>query len=160
MLTCAQLMNSLMEEDLGLHQETAQLSLPVLPYPPQPQSSNNGRFPVSNFAMSMSPAVLPVTGESSSAESLALLGGGPRSPKQQAKKLIRPIPVHPIPPSAKMADLNLNNKYSPMTRVHEPLPLSLKLSTTTSSEEQSPTSTHSSTFQAMSSGSDSIISVA
>lgn len=154
-------MNSLMEEDLGLHQETAQLSLPVLPYPPQPQpqSSNNGGFPVSNFAISMSPAVLPVTGERSSAESLALLGGGPRSPKQQAKKLIRPIPVHPIPPSAKMADLNLNNKYSP-TRVHEPLPLSLKLSTTTSSEEQSPTSTHSSTFQAMSSGSDSIISVA
>lgn len=159
MLTCAQLMNSLMEED----QETAQLSLPVLPYPPQPQLTNNGGFPVSNFPMSMSPAVLPVTGESSSAESLALLGG-PRSPNQQAKgatakNLIRPIPVHPVPPSAKMADLNLNNKYSP-TRVHEPLPLSLKLSTTTSSEEQSPTSTRSSTFQAMSSGSDSIISVA
>ncbi|KAK9935585.1 hypothetical protein M0R45_022684 [Rubus argutus] len=158
------LMNSLMEEDLGLHQETAQLSLPVLPYPPQPQSTNSGGFPVSNFPMSMSPAVLPVTGESSSVESLALLGGGPRSPKEQArgataKKLIRPIPVHPVPPSAKMADLNLNNKYSP-NRVHEPLPLSLKLSTTTSSEEQSPTSTHSSTFQAMSSGSDSIISVA
>ncbi|XP_061992098.1 transcription factor MYB1R1 [Rosa rugosa] len=169
-------MNSLMEEDLALHHEnSAQLSLPVLPYPPPQSTSLSGNliggFPISTFPMALSPVVLPVTGESSSsAESLALLGGAPNPSndvQQMAKvppttrKLVRPIPVHPVPPSAKMAELNLNHKYSPSRVAPEPLPLSLKLSNTTSSEEQSPTaSSHSSAFQAMSSGTDSIISVA
>ncbi|XP_050372656.1 transcription factor MYB1R1 [Argentina anserina] len=156
-------MNSLMEEDLGLHQEnSAQLSLPVMPYPPPQATSLSGNliggFPISTFPMTLSPV-----------ESLAsLVAPNPSNDVQQmatgaqtTRKLVRPIPVHPVPPSAKMADLNLNHKYPPSrAAAQEPL-LSLKLSTTTSSEEQSPTaSSHSSAFQAMSSGTDSIISVA
>ncbi|KAL6189790.1 hypothetical protein ACLB2K_036192 [Fragaria x ananassa] len=124
-------MNSLMEEDLALHQEeSAQLSLPVLSYPPPQSTSLGGNliggFPIPTFPMTLSPVVLPVTGESSSsAEStLALLGGAPNPSNdvQQmvkgattTRKVVRPIPV---PPSAKMAELNLNNKYSPSRVSH------------------------------------------
>lgn len=168
----------LMNEDMGQqqHQETAT----ALPYPQQPQPQINlgrhilGGFPVSTFPMALSPGVLPVSGETSSVDNLTSSIGPnlnlQNDVPQQAKgapttlsaKLIRPIPLHPVlpPPSSKMAGLNLNNKYTqPPTR--DPSPLSLKLATT-SSEEQSPntTSSHSSAFQGMSSGSDSIISVA
>ncbi|XP_028801918.1 transcription factor MYB1R1 [Neltuma alba] len=79
---------------------------------------------------------------------------------ERPAKPIRPIPV---PPSSKMATLNLKEK-API----DPLPLSLKLPTSPStSNEQSPASSQSSPstdFQAMSGnfsgGGDSIISVA
>ncbi|KAJ4960911.1 hypothetical protein NE237_020821 [Protea cynaroides] len=56
--------------------------------------------------------------------------------------LVRPTPVLPVPPSSRMAGLNLNQK-SPI----DPSPLSLKLST---SPDQQPSSRHSA-FQSMSS---------
>lgn len=175
-----QLMNSLMDEDIGqqTHQETAT----ALPYPqqPQPQPQMNlgrhilGGFPVSTFPMALSPGVLPVSGETSSVDNLTSSIGpnlnlqnevppqAKGAPTTLSAKLIRPIPLHPVspPPSSKMAGLNLNNKYTPPP-TRDPSPLSLKLATT-SSEEQSPNtaSSHSSAFQGMSSGSDSIISVA
>lgn len=176
--TDAPLMNSLMDEDIGQqkHQETAT----ALPYPQQPQAQMNlgrhilGGFPVSAFPMALSPGVLPVSGETSSVDNqtssigpnLNLQNEVPQqakgAPTTLSAKLIRPIPLHPVPPppSSKMAGLNLNNKYTPPP-TRDPSPLSLKLATT-SSEEQSPNkaSSHSSAFQGMSSGSDSIISVA
>ncbi|KAI5352510.1 hypothetical protein L3X38_005401 [Prunus dulcis] len=168
------LTNSLMDEEhIGQqqHQETATAL-------PQPQMNLGrhilGGFPVSTFPMGLSPGVLPVSGETSSVDNLTSSIGPnlnlQNDVPQQAKgapttlsaKLIRPIPLHPVlpPPSSKMAGLNLNNKYTPSPK-RDPSPLSLKQATT-SSEEQSPntTSSHSSAFQGMSSGSDSIISVA
>lgn len=83
----------------------------------------------------------------------------------RSTKPIRPTTVLPVPPSSKMATLNLKEK-API----DPLPLSLRLPTPptpqSTSKESSPSSSHSSpsSFQAMSgnfSGSeDSIISVA
>ncbi|XP_068327198.1 transcription factor MYB1R1 [Pyrus communis] len=166
-------LNSLMEEDLG---ESSPTVVPVLPFPIPTQPESNlgcnilGGFPVSTFPVAPSPAALP--GESSPTESkLTSLGLNmkslddmqlsPTKDAQTTTKLIRPIPLHPpvVPPSSKMAGLNLNKKYS-SSPTRDPLPLSLKLSTTPS-EEQSPTTpSHSSAFQAMSSGSDSVISVA
>ncbi|KAL3511222.1 hypothetical protein ACH5RR_030623 [Cinchona calisaya] len=77
-------------------------------------------------------------------------------------KHIRPIPVVPIPPSSKLAgDLNLNKTTIP----HDPLPLSLKLSTPSEQQPSPAPARHASPFQAMSSSfdnnsGDGIISVA
>ncbi|KAH7570195.1 hypothetical protein ACOSP7_018194 [Xanthoceras sorbifolium] len=152
-ITTDTFMGSSMEVEEQAHQETVTL--------PQPQSQqtltcNLGSFPVSTAY----PAVLPVTGENpNSVEKFTL--GTSNQKRTSATKLIRPIPILPVPPSSKMADLNLNQK--PNHNHVDPFPLSLKLPTTASSEEQSPqpptTTSHSSAFQAMSSG-DSIISVA
>ncbi|KAL5552988.1 hypothetical protein UlMin_040389 [Ulmus minor] len=133
--------NSSMEEDLPIRQESP--SLPVLP-PPASQSHltcNLGGFPVSPYPMKVSPVVQSVAGGNLT---------------EASAKPIRPIPLHPVPPSAKMANLNLNK--SPTI---DPMPLSLKLSTpsSSSSEEKSPTPVHPSSFPGMSNG-DSIISVA
>ncbi|XP_038703126.1 transcription factor MYB1R1-like isoform X2 [Tripterygium wilfordii] len=128
--------DSFIEEDRIHHDTTGQ------PPPQTHLSCNLGGYPVSSFAVSLSPVVLPVTGE----QSMEHLRLGPINQRKSSTKPIRPVPILPVPPSSKMADLSLNHKTS----------LSLKLSTP-SSEEQSPHS--SSTFEAMSSG-DSIISVA
>ena len=111
-------------------------------------------YPGAGFPMSLSPVVLPVSGE-------------------RLTKPIRPTPIVPVPPSSKMANLNLKGKAS-RTNLIEPLPLSLNLpSPTPRSQDQSPANSgHSSpssssaaAFQAMSAakfggGGDSIISVA
>ncbi|KAF2325383.1 hypothetical protein GH714_027298 [Hevea brasiliensis] len=150
-ITTDTFLGSSMEEE-QVHQETA-----TVPLPPQPHFSNTlVGFPMSTFPVSLSPAVLEVAGDNTM-ENLSL--GSSNAKLKTSPKLIRPIPIIPVPPSSKMADLNLNQN-SPTI---EPVPLSLKLSTP-SSEEQSPaattaTATHSSTFQAMSGG-DSVISVA
>ncbi|KAF2302444.1 hypothetical protein P3X46_015396 [Hevea brasiliensis] len=148
-ITTDTFLGSSMEEE-QVHQETA-----ALPLPPQPLLCNNiGGFPMSNFPVSLRHVVLPVTGDNS-VDKLSL--GSSSSKLSKSPKLLRPIPIIPVPPSSKMADLNLNQK-SP---TNELVPLSLKLSTP-SSEEQSPTASttsQSSAFQAMSGG-DSIISVA
>lgn len=145
-------MGSSMEED-QVHQETVTLPLPQLQQQQQ-LSCNLGGFPVSTYPVKLAPAVLPVTGNNSM-ENLTL---GPIKQQRTSPKLIRPIPIIPVPPSSRMADLNLNQKGTHV----DPLPLSLKLSTpSSSSDEQSPAAQHSSAFQAMSSGdSNSIISVA
>ncbi|XP_027346644.1 transcription factor MYB1R1-like [Abrus precatorius] len=88
--------------------------------------------------------------------------------EEQEMSSVRPKPFLPVPPSSKMAELDLNEKVSG-SALTESLPLSLNLPTSPSSKEHSPrTSTHSpSSFQPMSteslgsgSGGDSIISVA
>lgn len=161
--------NSSMEEDLVVHQEPG--SMPALPHPPTPPAQlgcNPGGFPVSTFPMTVAPVVLPVADDSHAAESLALGHGRGSQAKAPTCKPIRPIPLHPVPPSAKMANLNLNKRTKSTADREDPLPLSLNICTTSSdepsqsqsqSQSSSPTTTHPSAFPSMSNG-DSIISVA
>ncbi|KAM7468595.1 hypothetical protein LguiB_016157 [Lonicera macranthoides] len=135
-------------EDHQLHQKTVSHS------PLQPLHQKNKGFPVSVF-----PAMLPVTG-GNSIENLTL---GQSNQVKNSPNLIRPVPVLPVPPSSKMADLNLNH-----TTPTESMPLSLKLSAplpSSSSDQKSPAARRTSGFQGMSasfnsSSGDSIISVA
>ncbi|XVE84965.1 hypothetical protein DITRI_Ditri17bG0054200 [Diplodiscus trichospermus] len=144
-ITTDSFINSTILEEDQVHQENVSLPLP------QPQM--NG-FPMSTFPVTLSPVALPLSGTNNSMEDLTM-GSSPKA-KPSTPKLIRLIPILPVPPSSKMADLNLNQN----THV-DPLPLSLKLSTPSSADEQSKAAAHSSTFQPMSSGdSNSIISVA
>lgn len=144
-----QFAGSSMEEDRA-RQETVAAST-------QPQQP--GGFAVSAYPVKLAPVSLPVAGENSM-ENLTL---GPSSSQQKPlTKPIRPIPILPLPPSSKMADLNLNQKAMQTQAIEPALPLSLKLSAPSSSssdEKSAPKTSHSSAFQAMSSG-DSIISVA
>ncbi|XP_071927078.1 transcription factor MYB1R1-like [Coffea arabica] len=143
--------------------------------------NNLEKFPMSTYPTNIAPVMLPVNPVKgvSSLESLTLgpannqlLLNRTNNTSSPTPKLIRPIPLAPIPPSSKMADLNLNK-----TTIPDPLPLSLKLSTPSSSaasqpssEQHSPSSSspparHTSPFQAMpssfdNSSGDSIISVA
>nr|QHF16710.1 MYb transcription factor 75 [Pueraria candollei var. mirifica] len=144
--------STIMEEE-QVPQETMAAPIPAA-YPP----SHFGGFPGAGFPMTLAPVVLPVTGE-------------------RLTKPIRPTPILPVPPSSKMANLNLKDKASP-TNLMEPLQLSLNLPPPlppSSSQDRSPASSgHSSpssssssaaTFQAISaakfgSGGDNIISVA
>ncbi|CAK9165171.1 unnamed protein product [Ilex paraguariensis] len=157
-ITTDMFLSSVLEDQV--HQET--ISQPPLQ---PPHLSNNIQvegFRVSTFPETLSATVLPVTGENSM-ESLTL---GQSNQVKKSPNPIRPIPILPVPPSSKMADLSLNQTHTPTT---DPLPLSLNLSTTPSSpsDQQSPPAKHGSAFQAMSgsfnsssSNGDSIISVA
>jgi hypothetical protein len=143
-------MGSSMDGDqLLVNQETA-------PVPkPQPRLSHSlGGFPSSTFPLTLAPMAVPLSGENP----VEILSLGPNSHIRTSSKPIRPKPILPVPPSSKMAELNLNQ-----TTPAELLPLALKLSPA-SSDEQPPPSTRPSAFQAMpgnfSSGGDSIISVA
>ncbi|XP_039015435.1 transcription factor MYB1R1-like isoform X2 [Hibiscus syriacus] len=126
--------STILEEDEPVHREN-------IPVPPQMSGFPMSMFPVS---LSTTPVVLKFTGENNPVA-------------KTSPNLIRPVPILPLPPSSKMSDLNLNQKIQ-----LDPSPLSLKLSTPSSSDEQPPTSeAHSSSFQAMSSGdNNNIISVA
>lgn len=74
-----------------------------------------------------------------------------------SSKLIRPVPI-PIPPSRKMADLNLNKKTSAPP---EMFPLSQNLpSSSSSSNEQKTRGSRGSVFETMSNNGDSIMGVA
>ncbi|KAG2702190.1 hypothetical protein I3760_06G078600 [Carya illinoinensis] len=131
----------------------------TVPLPkPQPHPCHNlGGFPMPNFPVAFAPSGAPLADENP-LENLSL---GPGNHTRTSSKPIRPTPILPVPPSSKMADLNLNQN----TNTDPSLPLSLKLSTA-SSDEQSPPATRSSTFQAIpgnfssSTTGDSIISVA
>ncbi|XP_043723476.1 transcription factor MYB1R1-like [Telopea speciosissima] len=101
------------EEEQILQENTTQADLP-----PPPINCNMG-FPVPAYPMTL-------TGSSGSNDT--------------PTKLVRPTPVIPVPPSSRMADLNLNQN-SPV----DSSPLSLKLST---SPDQQQSSRHSA-FQAM-----------
>lgn len=143
--------STIMEEEQVVQEETV-----VPPTPAAYPQSHYGGFPGSAFPMALAPVVLPV----SASERLA--------------KPIRPTPILPVPPSSKMASLNLKEKTSPPPlSLNEPLPLSLKLPLPPSKDQSPATSSHSSSsssssasaFQAMSAGKfngggDSIISVA
>lgn len=145
------MVSTILEED-QVHQETTS--------PPQLHSHPNGSaggFPVPTFPVTLPPVALPVTSEGP-IESLTL---GQSNPTKGPNKLIRPIPILPVPPSSKMADLNLN-----IPSAADPLPLSLMPSASTPAGSPSPTATrHPSAFQNMSesfnsSSGESIISVA
>ncbi|XWS68911.1 hypothetical protein CRYUN_Cryun04dG0134200 [Craigia yunnanensis] len=148
-ITTDSFMNSTILEEDEVHQENVSLSLPL----PQSRPQMSG-FPMSTFPVTLSPVVLPVTGENNSMENLTL---GPIPQAKTSPKLIRPLPILPIPPSSNMADLNLNQK----TQV-DPLLLSLKLSAPSADEQSTAAAAaEAHSFQAMSSGdSNSIISVA
>ncbi|CAI0386673.1 unnamed protein product [Linum tenue] len=152
--------NSMMEvedQQKSPNQETAAVA--VVPMKTSNQLQLGKLPPVHNF-----PVAIPITGDGSF-ERLTL---GPPTSTAKPSRLVRPIP---IPPSSKVAaDLNWNQKMMSSSnrsggRHQETfLPLSLRLSTSPSSDEQSSSSaagggTRSSAFQGMSSG-DSIISVA
>ncbi|GMH01652.1 hypothetical protein Nepgr_003491 [Nepenthes gracilis] len=113
-----------------------------------------------NFPMTISPAALPtVTG----CESSLKLGRRGLS-KVSQNKLIGEAPILRLPPSSKMADLNLNKSPSSADSA-DPSPLSLKLSSSSSDERSTAEARESlAAFQAMSGGfgggGDSIISVA
>lgn len=105
LVSILQSLGSLIEEE-QVHQETA--TLPTFPE-------------------SLSPAFLTVA-DVNTMENLSL--GSSSSNLKVSPKLIRPVPIIPVPLSSKMADLNLNEKNP--TKEH--LPLSLKLSTPSSEE--------------------------
>ncbi|XP_011043023.1 PREDICTED: transcription factor MYB1R1-like [Populus euphratica] len=140
---------SSMEED-QVHQETPALALPQ----PQPQPRLNNKRP-EGLPMSTFPVISPVTSPLSGDNPMEKLTLGQTNVDKLSPKLIRPTPIIPIPPSSKLADINLNQK-GPKDQLTA---LSLKLSTPSSEEQSTPASTRSSVFQAISS-SDSIISVA
>ncbi|CAK7332725.1 unnamed protein product [Dovyalis caffra] len=134
---------SSMEED-QVHQETATFVLPQLQ--PQSRLNNNrpGGLPMSTFPVTL---INPVTSSPLSGDNpMEKLTLGPTNLDKKSPKLIRPLPVIPITPSSKLADLNLNQK-SPKDQLPA---LSLKLSTPSSEEQSTPASTHSSAFQAIS----------
>uniref|UniRef100_A0A1J3G3P1 Transcription factor MYB1R1 n=1 Tax=Noccaea caerulescens TaxID=107243 RepID=A0A1J3G3P1_NOCCA len=82
--------------------------------------------------------------------------------EQTPLKLIRPIP---IPPSRKMADLNLNKKKTSAPDNNKVFPLSLNLpmqssSSSSSSNEQKTRGSRASAFETMTNNGDSIMGVA
>ncbi|KAL3841007.1 hypothetical protein ACJIZ3_025598 [Penstemon smallii] len=141
------------------------------PQPPIIQKQNinknpDQKFPISAFPVTITSLVVPITNENS-IENLKL---GQVNQLNNSPKPIRPIPILPIPPSSKMANLDLNKT----TTLHPATSLSLNLSISSNqqtpaqpptSNQQSPRGRHASAFQAMpasfnGSGGDSMISVA
>ncbi|KAL9149438.1 hypothetical protein ABFS82_12G110100 [Erythranthe guttata] len=135
-------------------------------------SQNLESFPVSVFPMAITPLVIPIANEKNPIEKNLTLGQ--LNQLSNSPKPIRPIPILPVPPSTKMANLNLNNTTT--TTFEQPPPsLSLNLSISShqsppsnQQQQQPPPGRHVSAFQAMpaasssfnGSGGDSIISVA
>ncbi|KAL7091540.1 hypothetical protein ACP275_12G112600 [Erythranthe tilingii] len=130
-------------------------------------SQNLESLPVSVFPMAITPLVIPIANE----KNLTL---GQLNQLNNSPKPIRPIPILPVPPSSKMANLNLNKTTT--TTFEQPPSLSLNLSISShqsppsnqQQQQQPPPGRHVSAFQAMpaasssfnGSGGDSIISVA
>ncbi|KAL8518870.1 hypothetical protein ACS0TY_010002 [Phlomoides rotata] len=149
-----------------MHQETSSQT----PTTQQSITIHPEKFPMPKFPVTITPVVVPIVAENP-IENLSL---GQVNQMTNSPKPIRPIPILPIPPSSKMANLNLNK-----TMAHaEPPSLSLNLSMSSqsppppsnqeqpSSNQQSPRVVHASAFQAVpatgfnGSGGDSMISVA
>lgn len=142
-ITADTVMNSSSKEE-PLYQESLTLSKPPL--------KQTTKTPT-NFPMTLPPAPPPLP-------TMAKLG---ESSNSAAPPLVQPVPNLPIPPSSKMADLNLNESPEPISV--DPLPLSLSLSTTPAPEDQSAgKGRHSAATSLQSVGfsgsGDSIISVA
>ncbi|KAL3751031.1 hypothetical protein ACJRO7_011930 [Eucalyptus globulus] len=112
---------------------------------------------VPSFPLSLPPAVSPGTGEKL-LESLRLRKEGCQS-KPTPSKPIRPVPILPIPPSSKMAALDLN-KATAASEPAEPWPLSLKLATAKPSDDQQAAAAPAPATTPHSSPTNSIISVA
>ncbi|XP_073050167.1 transcription factor MYB1R1-like [Primulina eburnea] len=144
-----------------------QIHLETPPIMPQENVTKKlEKFPVSpSFPLSIKPLIVPIERSSIENMSLLQLNNSPRP--------IMPIPILPLPPSSKMAKLDLNKSTTPD---QYPPPSSLNLSTTPArlSNKQSPPQPqpppaqpgrHAAAFEAMpasfnGSGGDSIISVA
>ncbi|KAL1550942.1 transcription factor MYB1R1-like [Salvia divinorum] len=154
-------------EDDHMYQENS-----PQPPPTTQQSKSLENFSLPNFGMAITPVVVPVpiTTEPPM-ENFTL---GQVNQLTNSPKPIRPIPILPVPPSSKMAGLNLNT-----ATVNQPPPsLSLNLSMSSqappppppppANQEQQPPppARHASAFQARpaagfnGSGGDSMISVA
>lgn len=150
--------------DDQMYQENL-VSQPPTTQPPPKLSNNLEKYPMPNFGAAITPVVVP----ENPMENLSL---GQVNQLTNSPKPIRPIPILPVPPSSKMANLNLN-------KASEPPSLSLNLSISSQSvanqepppppsSQQSPPARHASAFQAMpsaaagfsGSGGDSMISVA
>lgn len=147
------------------HQETLAHPPPTTQQQQQQQSNklskNVEKYPMSSFPVAtITPLVVPIRSENPM-ENLTL---GQVNQLNNSPKPIRPIPILPVPPSSKMANLNLNK-----TTALEPPSLSLNLSISSRSPNQeapaNQQSRHASAFKGMpasfnGSGGDSIISVA
>ncbi|MED6154901.1 hypothetical protein PIB30_000402 [Stylosanthes scabra] len=140
-------------ESSPIMEEQVQQETAAPPTPPAYPPSHYSGFPGSAFPMGLSPVMLPVA------------AGGER-----AAKPIRPMPILPVPPSSKMANLNLKERTTPSTEFRPPsfvLNLAPPRFGDQSPEENSGHSSPSSpsstaSFQAgnFNGGGDSIISVA
>ncbi|KAL0538953.1 hypothetical protein IC582_023124 [Cucumis melo] len=125
------------------------------PLPPSPPQKDNtpGNFSVKIHAAKPPPAAV-VSGvvDSKAVVSTLTLNSSNYPGKPCNSKIIRPIPMLPLSPYPKFAELNINERIP-----EDPLPLTLKLSTS-HSEGQSPAaaSQSSGSFQTMSGGGDSI----
>ncbi|XP_042500305.1 transcription factor MYB1R1-like [Macadamia integrifolia] len=128
-------MRSGSEEEQVIQENTTQAD-----FPPPPAINCNLGFPVPAYPITVTPANY----DTDMMENLTL-GQPDQTNESSSTKLVRPTPLLPIPPSSRMADLNLNQK-SPI----DPSPLSLKLSTSPDQQQQQqqPSSRHSA-FQAM-----------
>lgn len=143
------------------HQETLAHPPPTTQQQSNNLSKNVEKYPMSSFPVAtITPLVVPIRSENPM-ENLTL---GQVNQLNNSPKPIRPIPILPVPPSSKMANLNLNK-----TTTLEPPSLSLNLSISSRSPNQeapaNQQSRHASAFKGMpasfnGSGGDSIISVA
>lgn len=125
------------------------------PLPPSPPQKDNtpGNFSVKIHAAKPPPAsVVSGVVDSKAVVSTLTLNSSNYRGKPCNSKIIRPIPMLPLSPYPKFAELNINERIP-----EDPLPLTLKLSTS-HSEGQSPAaaSQSSGSFQTMSGGGDSI----
>nr|AHB59602.1 putative MYB-related protein 16 [Arachis hypogaea] len=133
-------------ESSAMMEEQVQQETVAPPTPSTYSSSNYNNLSSSTFPMALSSVMLPL-----------------------AAKPIRPTPILPVPPSSKMANLNLKEKITLNTEFRPP-PFVLNLGTQQfrnqspdeNNDRSSPSSSSTSSFQAgnFTGGGDSIISVA
>ncbi|KAK6160082.1 hypothetical protein DH2020_003463 [Rehmannia glutinosa] len=115
----------------GIEDQMHQESLPQPPIIQQKLiSQNHDNFPISTYPVAITPLVVPITSENP-IENLTL---GQVNQLNNSPKPIRPIPILPVPPSSKMANLNLNKSTSTL----EPPSLSLNLSMSSQSPPPPP----------------------
>lgn len=106
-----------------------QIHLETTPILPQENITKHlEKFPISpSFPLSIKPLIVPIDKGSIENFSLLQLNNSPRP--------LMPIPILPLPPSSKMAKLDLNKAT---TTLDHPPSLSLNLSTPAPSNQQSP----------------------
>lgn len=146
-----QVVGSAIDDDQMYQENSAQ------PPPPTQQTKNLEKIPLPKFGMAITPLVVPITTETP----MDKLSLGQVNQLTNSPKPIRPIPILPVPPSSKMAGLNLNKTTT--AAANQPLSLNLSMSSQAPPASQE---RHASAFQAMpaagfnGSGGDSMISVA
>ncbi|XP_047962810.1 transcription factor MYB1R1 [Salvia hispanica] len=150
-ITTDAVVGSAIDDDQMYQENSAQ------PPPPTQQTKNLEKIPLPKFGMAITPLVVPITTETP----MDKLSLGQVNQLTNSPKPIRPIPILPVPPSSKMAGLNLNKTTT--AAANQPLSLNLSMSSQAPPASQE---RHASAFQAMpaagfnGSGGDSMISVA